>query len=125
MLVETMLPAGLELVVGAHRERGWGPVVTVGLGGVWIETLHDIEILPATADRSEIVDGLLKLKAAALLQGYRGRPAANLDAIADCVMRLGALVRDEPRITEIEINPLLVSEKAAIALDVLMHIENA
>jgi acyl-CoA synthetase (NDP forming) len=122
MLVEAMAPPGLELVVGARREKGWGPILTVGLGGIWIEALHDIRILPAAIDRDGVVDELLKLNGAALLRGGRGMPAADLDAVADCVLRLGALIRGDARITEIEINPLRVYPKGALALDVLMHV---
>jgi hypothetical protein len=125
MLVEAMAAPGLELVVGARREKGWGPVLTVGLGGIWIEALHDIRILPAAIDRDGVIDELQKLKGAALLRGGRGTPAADLEAIADCVLRLGALIRGDARITEIEINPLRVYPKGALALDVLMQVEPA
>jgi acetate---CoA ligase (ADP-forming) len=125
MLVEAMAPAGLELVVGARREKGWGPILTVGLGGIWIEALHDIRILPAAIDRDGVTDELQKLKGAALLRGGRGTPAADLEAIADCVLRLGALIRGDARVTEIEINPLRVYPKGALALDVLMQVEQA
>jgi acyl-CoA synthetase (NDP forming) len=125
MLVEAMAPAGLELVVGARREKGWGPILTVGLGGIWIEALHDIRILPAAIDRDGVIAELQKLKGAALLRGGRGTPAADLDTIADCVLRLGALIRGDARITEIEINPLRVYPKGALALDVLMQVEQA
>jgi acyl-CoA synthetase (NDP forming) len=125
MLVEAMAPPGLELVVGARREPKWGPILTVGLGGVWIEALHDIRILPAVIDRDGVIAELHKLKGAALLHGGRGTPAADLEAIADCVLRLGALIRGDARITEIEINPLRVYPKGALALDVLMQVEQA
>ncbi len=123
MLVEKMAAPGLELVLSARREKGWGAILTVGLGGIWIEALHDIRIFPADLSRDGIIAELHQLKAAALLRGGRGTPPADLDAVADCAMRLGALIRGEPRIVEIEINPLRVFAKGALALDVLMHIE--
>ncbi|HLN40103.1 MAG TPA: acetate--CoA ligase family protein, partial [Xanthobacteraceae bacterium] len=122
MLVEAMAPPGLELMVGARREPKWGPILTIGLGGIWIEALHDIRILPADIDREGIIDELRKLKGAALLRGGRGTPAADLEAIADCVLRLGAIMRGDPRVNEIEINPLRVYGKGALALDVLVHV---
>jgi acetate---CoA ligase (ADP-forming) len=125
MLVEAMAPPGLELVVGARREKGWGPVLTVGLGGIWIEALHDIRILPADIDRDGVIEELQKLKGAALLRGGRGTPAADLNAVADCVLQLGALIRGDAQITEIEINPLRVYAKGVLALDVLMQVEQA
>jgi acyl-CoA synthetase (NDP forming) len=125
MLVEAMAAPGLELVVGARREPRWGPILTVGLGGIWIEALHDIRILPADIARDGVIEALQKLKGAALLRGGRGAPAADLDAVADCVLRLGALIQSDAQITEIEINPLRVYPKGAIALDVLMQVEQA
>jgi acetate---CoA ligase (ADP-forming) len=123
MLVEAMAPPGLELVIGARREKGWGAILTLGLGGIWIEALHDIRIVPADLSAGGIIAELRQLKAAALLHGGRGTPAADLDAVADCAMRLGALVSSEPRIAEVEINPLRVFAKGVLALDVLMHVE--
>jgi acetate---CoA ligase (ADP-forming) len=124
MLVETMAKPGLELVVGARRDAAWGPIVTVGLGGIWIEALHDIRLLAADLDHSAIVGELQQLKGAALLRGHRGSPGVDLDAIADCVMQLGALLRGDPRITEVEINPLVAYPEGALALDVLMHVQD-
>jgi acetate---CoA ligase (ADP-forming) len=122
-LIEAMAPPGLELVVSARREPRWGPILTVGLGGLWIEALHDIRILPADLSHDGIIAELLQLKGAALLRGGRGMPVADLDAVADCVLRLGALIRGDARVSEIEINPLRVYPKGALALDVLMHVE--
>jgi acetate---CoA ligase (ADP-forming) len=121
MLVEAMAAPGLELVVGARRAGAWGSVVTIGLGGVWIEALGDIRLLAADLDRDGIIEELLKLKGAALFRGHRGAPPADLDAVAGCVMQLGAIMRSNPPIAEIEINPLVVYPKGALALDVLMH----
>ena len=73
MLVEAMAPPGIELVLGARREPGWGPILTVGLGGIWIEALHDIRILPADLDREGIVDELRKLKGAVLFAAAAAR----------------------------------------------------
>ena len=98
-----------------------GPVVTIGLGGIWIEALRDIRLLAADLDRDGIIEELLKLKGAALFRGHRGAPAADLDAVADCVLHLGAIMRSNPGLAEIEINPLVVYPKGALALDVLMH----
>jgi acyl-CoA synthetase (NDP forming) len=124
MLVEKMAAPGLELVVAARRDKAWGAVVTIGIGGLWIEALSDIRLLPADLDRDGIIAELRKLKGAALLKGHRGAPGLDLGAIADCVSRLGALIRDDPRIAEIEINPLVVYPKGVLALDVLMQLES-
>jgi acetate---CoA ligase (ADP-forming) len=125
MLVESMAPPGLELVVAARRDRAWGPFITVGLGGIWIEALGDVRLFAADLDRDGILDELQKLKSASLLSGYRNTPAADVGAVADSVMRVASLLRADPRIAEIEINPLAVYPKGVLALDVLMHINDA
>lgn len=122
MLVESMAPPGLELVVGAHRDPAWGPFITIGLGGIWIEALADMRLFAGDLDRAAIIAELKSLKAAALLVGHRGAPPADLDAVADCVLRLAALLRADPRIAEIEINPLAVYAEGVLALDVLMRV---
>jgi len=123
VLIEAMAAPGIEMVVGARRERGWGPILTVGLGGLWIEALADVRLLAADLLRDDIIAELRKLKGAALFSGHRGAPPADLDAVADCALRLGALLRADPRLVEIEINPLVVYAKGALALDVLMQVE--
>ncbi len=124
MLVESMAPPGLELVVAGRRDPAWGPFITIGLGGIWIEALDDLRLFAADLDRDGILDELQKLKSASLLSGYRNTPAADVGAVADCVLRLSALLRADPRIAEIEINPLAVYPKGVLALDVLMHVND-
>src|SRR5690606_36108152 len=75
VLVETMSPPGLEMVVAARRDPDWGPVLMLGVGGIWIEALQDIRLLPCDCSEQEIVHELQKLKAAKLLNGWRGAPA--------------------------------------------------
>jgi acyl-CoA synthetase (NDP forming) len=121
VLVEEMAKPGLEMVVGARRDPQWGPVVLVGLGGVWIEALADARLLPATASRSQVLAELRKLKAAKLLGPFRGQAPRDVAAVADAVVRLGALMLSDPAIAEVDINPLIVGAEGAgaIALDAL------
>lgn len=121
-LVEAMAAPGLEMVVAARRDPNWGPVLTVGLGGVWIEALHDVRLLAADLDTAAIVAELGKLKGAALLRGLRAAPAVDVAAVAEVAARLGALIRTEPRIAEIEINPLVAYARGVLALDVLLEV---
>lgn len=125
VLVEEMAPSGLELVVGARRDPDWGPVLLVGLGGVWIEVLKDSRLMPADISHARALAEIRKLKAAPLLGAFRGQPARDLDAVADAVLALGALMRANPEITEIDINPLVVlaEGQGVIALDALIVTE--
>jgi acetate---CoA ligase (ADP-forming) len=122
MLVEPMAKGGLEMIVGARRDPDWGPVVVVGLGGIWAEALQDILVLPPDLDPSELGAELKTLKAAPLLAGTRGAPARDVTALVDVVGRIGSLVRARPEITEVEINPLVVFERGSgvLALDALI-----
>ncbi len=125
VLVEAMATGGLEMIVGARRDPDWGPVVVVGLGGIWAEALQDILVLPPDLDASELGAELKMLKAAPLFEGTRGAPARDVTALIDVVGRIGSLVRARPEITEVEINPLAVFERGAgvLALDALIVVQ--
>jgi acyl-CoA synthetase (NDP forming) len=122
VLVETMARPGLELIVGARRDPDWGPVLLIGLGGIWAEVLHDVRVLPPDLAADAIACELGTLKAAALLTGFRGAPALDLDAVAQIASRLGRFVLAHPEIAEIDINPLIVhpQREGAIAVDALI-----
>jgi acetate---CoA ligase (ADP-forming) len=121
ILVERMVKGGLEMIVGAHRDPGWGAVVMVGLGGIFVETLKDVRLMPASLPKERIVEECYQLKGAAVLRGVRGRPAVDVEALADVVLRVAAAMA-RPEIIEIDINPLAVLPlgQGAIALDALI-----
>jgi acyl-CoA synthetase (NDP forming) len=119
-LVETMAPPGPELIVGARRDPAWGPVVLVGLGGVWTEALGDIRLMPPTLSRERVIAEIGQLRGAALLRGMRGARPVDVAAIADVVVRIGALMRSRDEIVEIDINPLRAYPDGVLALDALI-----
>jgi acyl-CoA synthetase (NDP forming) len=122
VLVERMAPKGLELIVGARRDPDWGAVLMLGLGGIWVETLKDVQLLPAGAGTEAIVAALGRLKGAALLTGARGAPPADLAAVAAVAQTVGRLLLGSPGVTELEINPLVAypQGRGALALDALI-----
>jgi acetate---CoA ligase (ADP-forming) len=122
ILVEAMAHPGVEFIVGVRRNPDWGPVLLVGLGGVWAEALHDVRVLPPDLEPTAIVGELRRLKAAALLTGFRGAAALDLDAVADFASRLGRFAAAHPEIAEIDVNPLLVypEQEGVIAADALI-----
>ena len=124
-LVEKMSPKGLELMVGAKRDPGWGTVLLLGLGGIWVEALGDVQLLPGDAGEEQIVEALRKLRSAKLLDGVRGAPPADIEAVARTVMAIGRLMRTMPELIEIDINPLMVHAKGqgVTALDALIVAE--
>jgi acyl-CoA synthetase (NDP forming) len=127
VLVEAMGKRGIEMVVGARRDSDWGPVLLVGLGGIWIETLNDVRLMPPDLTETAIVEEILRLRGAKLLQGARGAKPADIGALAKAVARVGALVRATPSLNEIDINPLVVypEGEGVLALDALIVADEA
>ncbi|MDU6495355.1 acetate--CoA ligase family protein, partial [Bradyrhizobium sp.] len=121
-LVEKMGERGLELVVGASRDAQWGPILMVGLGGIWVEALGDVQLLAPDLPRAAIIERLRRLKAAKLLDGFRGAPPIDLDAVADVIALLGQLMLQYPEVTEVDINPLVAYGRGqgVVALDALI-----
>jgi acyl-CoA synthetase (NDP forming) len=122
VLVEGMARRGVEMVVGARRDAQWGPILVVGLGGVWVEALGDVCLIPPTASESEILMAIRQTRGAKLLGGLRGQPPADIDAIVQVVGTVAAMMRAMPDLMEIDINPLIVypAGEGAVALDALM-----
>jgi len=120
ILVEQMVHGGLEMIVGARRDPSWGPVVMLGLGGIFVETLRDVRLMPAWLSKERIVEECSQLKGATMLRGARGRPPVDVEALADVVLRIAAAMMATPDIAEIDVNPLALLPKGAIALDALI-----
>ena len=98
MLVERMMAPGLEMIVGAKRDPDWGPVVLVGLGGIWIEALNDACLLPPGLPEGLILEELNKLKASKLLHGSRGMAPVDCAAVAHTVSVIGQLMLARPEL---------------------------
>jgi acyl-CoA synthetase (NDP forming) len=122
VLVEAMGARGVELIVGARNDPDWGAVILVGFGGVQAEILQDVRLLSPDLSRDAIIAELRALKSGALLDGWRGAPALDVDAVADIIAILGQLLRGTPEIREIDLNPVVVypTGQGAIALDALI-----
>lgn len=123
VLVEAMGDRGLELVVGAVRDPQWGPVLMAGLGGIWVEALGDVQLMAPDLPLPAVVARLCALKASKLLQGFRGAPAVDLEAVARAVSAVGALMLARPDIAEIDINPLVAYGDGVLALDALVVLQ--
>lgn len=120
ILVEQMAPIGVELIVGGVRDASWGPCVVIGIGGILAEAFADTEARLAplsTEDVTEMLDGLRGRK---LLDGFRHLPPCNRAAIAEVAIGIGRLLVEHPEIREVEINPLRVDTRGALALDALI-----
>ena len=116
--VEQMAPAGgVDLVVGARRDPTFGPVVLIGVGGVFVEILDDVVLAPAPTDAEHLAALTRTLRASALLDGARGQEAIDRLAVAQVAARLGDLLVAHPEVAEVEVNPLRATAAGATALD--------
>jgi acetyltransferase len=118
-LVQEMMPKGLEVLVGMNRDPQFGPLVTFALGGIYVEILKDATFRIAPFSKYEAEQMLDEIRARALLDGVRGNPPVDKEAVVDALLRIGQLVTDFPEIAELDINPLMVFEEGqgAIAID--------
>ena len=115
-----MRQGGTELLIGVARDPAWGPVLAVGLGGVWVEVLKDTNLCLLPASPGEIRRAFEGLRAAKLLQGYRGAPPVDLDRLAEVVAGIGhAALALGPQLAAFEVNPLRVNGTEIEALDAL------
>ena len=122
VLVQEMA-SGTEVIVGAVDNPHFGPTVMFGLGGILTEVLHDVTHRFAPFDHATAAEMLAEIKGAALLQGYRGAPPLDTEALADALVRISWLVHDHAgRIREIDVNPLFVRPRGqgVVAADALV-----
>ena len=109
-----------ELLVSIRRDDTFGHVLVLASGGVMVELLDDAQTLLLPADRASVARALSRLKASALIDGYRGRPAGDRDAVIDAILNLAQ--ERAADLIEIEINPLMVRPAGVAAVDVLMRV---
>ena len=125
MLLSPMRTPGAELLVGITNDSVFGRILTVGLGGVWVEIMKDASIRVLPVDRREIRVMLEELRGAALLSGTRGMPPADLDKVVDVILGIAeAALAIGPRLEALEVNPLRVCGSDVEALDVLVSLRD-
>jgi acetyltransferase len=122
LLVEEMLPApAAEVIIGSSPDDTGFRKVVFGLGGIWVEALGDVSLRLAPLSQSEAEEMIAEIRGRKLLAGFRGRPAADRECVAQILLKFSALLTDlADYIKEIEINPLMVFEKGAAAADALI-----
>jgi len=107
VLIQSMITGGVETMIGVADDPLFGPLIGFGLGGIYVEVLGDVQfrIAPLTdRDVSELLHGIRGLP---LLQGYRGHPAADLDALRELLLRVSRLAVEVPEIVELDLNPVI------------------
>jgi acyl-CoA synthetase (NDP forming) len=120
-LIEEMCAPGVELVIGAVRDRQFGPMLMVGLGGIFVEILRDVAFRLCPITREDALAMLSELRGARLLDGARGRKAVDRAAIVELLLKVGGdgglLARLGSEIAELDLNPVIVGEHGAVVVD--------
>lgn len=111
VLVQEMLRPALEVVVGAVRDAVFGPVIMFGLGGLFVEVLKDVSFRVAPVDPLDAEEMIREVRGYRLLEGYRGLPPRDLRALKELIVKVSELVSAEPRIQELDLNPVMLFEE--------------
>ena len=111
-------PGYIEVIVGATRDQTFGPVVMFGIGGIFVELLKDVSFRLAPLDPEDADDMIKEIKGYRLLEGYRGMPPRDVEAIKDILIKTSKIITDIDRIQDIDLNPIMLYEKGKGALTV-------
>ena len=121
--VEPMAAPGAELFVGMTTDPQFGPVLAFGLGGTFLELFNDTTFRMVPLTRADAAEMLKSIKGAKILQGFRGQPALDQEALTELLLNLSQLVEQNPTIKAIDLNPILAYPKGALAVDARMVVE--
>ena len=113
---------GTELILGVKKDENFGHLIMFGLGGIFTEITKDISFRLAPIDKNEALKMIREIKSFKVLDGYRNLPKVNISSIADSLVGLSKLVSNHAEIKELDINPLIATEKECFAVDVRIEI---
>ncbi len=122
ILVQQMAPPGHEVIVGLKKDAQFGHALMFGLGGIFVEVYKDVSFRVVPIDKSDALDMISEIKGYPILKGIRGRKPADIEAIARVLVSVSDMAEKE-NIIELDINPLIVSESGAIAVDARAMVE--
>jgi 4-hydroxybutyryl-CoA synthetase (ADP-forming) len=111
VLIVEMVKGGKEMIIGSKLESGFGPVIMLGMGGIYVEVLKDVTFKLAPVTSKEADDMISEIKTQKLLQGVRGEKPSDIAKLSECIQRLSQLVTDFKEIKELDMNPVLVMDK--------------
>ncbi|MDQ6898622.1 MAG: acetate--CoA ligase family protein [Candidatus Dormibacteraeota bacterium] len=120
VLVAEQVRGELELIAGAVRDAQFGPVLTIGLGGVAAEVFRDVAFLLSPMEPGELEKATASLVSAPLFRGWRGRPPVNLGALGSILTAIGELLEADPKVSEVDVNPILIRDGQPLVLDALV-----
>lgn len=117
ILIQHMVPQGLEVIVGGKKDPIFGPTVLFGLGGIFVEVFRDISIRVAPISSIEAFEMINEIKAKKLLEGYRGQKPRDKKALATVILKIARLMLRQPAVSELDLNPVMSYENGAIVAD--------
>jgi len=121
--VQKMVRPGTEVIVGTSKDPQFGPVIMFGLGGIFVEVLKDVSFRIIPLGRKDALEMIEEIKGYPLLQGYRGKEPADISALVDIILKISKFIEKNPRIKELELNPIFVYRNRAIAVDARIFLE--
>ncbi|MFA5363961.1 MAG: acetate--CoA ligase family protein [Candidatus Bathyarchaeia archaeon] len=123
ILIQEMAPCATEVIIGAVKDPQFGPTVMFGLGGTFVEVMKDVSFRIAPITIEEAKEMISEIKAYPILQGCRGQPPSDLEAIAKILVNTSKLVMAHPEIRELDLNPVIVYDKGAKTVDARIILE--
>lgn len=125
VLIQPMVAAGLELVIGARRDAQFGPVVLVGIGGVLVELIGDSAVAVAPVSQEEALEMIGRLRAGALLDGFRGAPPVDRLQVARMIEAVSRFISDHPQVQELDLNPVTCNADGVWVVDALIRLDDS
>lgn len=121
--VQRMAPPGIEVIVGMSKDPQFGPVLMFGLGGVLVEVLKDVSFRIVPVTRRDAEEMIREIKGYPLLQGYRGQEAVDIPSLEELIVKVSQFIEQNPRIKELDLNPVFAYKDKAIAVDARIILE--
>jgi acetyl-CoA synthetase (ADP-forming) len=123
VLMAEQINAELELIVGAYRDPSFGPLVTIGIGGIAAEIFSDVVAILAPPEEGEVANAVKQLNGRRLLQGIRGGPPVDLEALGRIVEAVARLLCSDPTVAEVDCNPVMIQNGIPIVADALVVLD--
>lgn len=124
VLIQEMISGGVEVILGAKRDRQFGPVILFGTGGIYTEVWKDISYGIAPLSSQDVEKMIGETRCFQVLRGARGKRAYDVDLIIECLLRISQFMMDMDEIQEIDINPFTVLHQGGVAVDVKIYLQS-
>jgi len=122
ILIQKM-ESGTEIIIGLKKDPQFGPVVLLGLGGIFVEVMKDVSLRIAPLEKTGCLEMIEELKGSAILKGARGKKPVNIDSIVNILMAVSSIGMKNKNIAEMDLNPVIVNESSAKVVDARIIVE--